>query len=316
MGQKTSPTSLRLGLNRDFAHTWFADRLFSNLLHQQLTCQRFLKNLFEFVGVRAEKSHVQYIPQGLCIHSFFCEPGVSEGKWRASTLKPTPFFKDLSHSLLFQLCSSYRDYSWSLVGDHKKWKEAQSFMVFQYFLLKYHKAKSNKIAANSIRSVGERPVFYDYAGHKSADKQLQFYKTHIDQIMSRYADCNAGWSPIRILSPAKTASFVANQVVHRLEQNTPIRQIFKTVTGAVKKEKSIQGFKISCAGRLGGSELAHVESKRFGQTPLHTLSQRIDYASVTTYTPHGLIGVKVWIAYKSPVLRIKKESPHAPTEKN
>ena len=66
----------------------------------------------------------------------------------------------------------------------------------------------------------------------------------------------------------------------------------------VKKEETIQGFKITCAGRLGGAEMARVESKRFGQTSLHTFFQKIEYASVCAYTPYGLIGVKVWVSYK------------------
>jgi ribosomal protein S3 len=41
-----------------------------------------------------------------------------------------------------------------------------------------------------------------------------------------------------------------------------------------------------------------VESKKFGQTSLHTFFQKIDYASVCAYTPYGLIGVKVWVSYK------------------
>ena len=83
-----------------------------------------------------------------------------------------------------------------------------------------------------------------------------------------------------------------------MRSSKKITQIFKYLVQTVKKEKTIQGFKMTCAGRLGGAEMARVESKRFGQTSLHTFFQKIEYASVCAYTPYGLIGVKVWVSYK------------------
>ena len=83
-----------------------------------------------------------------------------------------------------------------------------------------------------------------------------------------------------------------NKILHQLSMTNADIKI------DVKKEETIQGFKITCAGRLGGAEMARVESKRFGQTSLHTFFQKIEYASVCAYTPYGLIGVKVWVSYK------------------
>jgi len=103
---------------------------------------------------------------------------------------------------------------------------------------------------------------------------------------------------VKINSPSKTAHFLAHQAANQLEQTVSFRQIFKQLVQTVKKDKTIQGFKITCAGRLGGAEMARVESKKFGQTSLHTFFQKIDYASVCAYTPYGLIGVKVWVSYK------------------
>jgi len=43
--------------------------------------------------------------------------------------------------------------------------------------------------------------------------------------------------------------------------------------------------------------MAKVESRKWGQTPLHTFSQKVDYSATTANTSFGKIGVKVWISY-------------------
>jgi small subunit ribosomal protein S3 len=56
-----------------------------------------------------------------------------------------------------------------------------------------------------------------------------------------------------------------------------------------------KGIKIRCAGRLGGAEMARVETYHDGSVPLHTLRADIDYGLSTAKTTYGTIGVKVWI---------------------
>ena len=43
------------------------------------------------------------------------------------------------------------------------------------------------------------------------------------------------------------------------------------------KDFGAEGIKIRCAGRLGGAELARVETYHWGRVPLHTLRANIDY---------------------------------------
>ena len=122
MGQKSTPTSLRIGLNRHFSHTWFADRLFGSLLHQQKTCQQFVQTLFKSVGIRTERSHFQQAPQSLQMHSFFCDPRIFESQHQAklTSLITTPFFQDAAQ--LFNLPSNKNteSYSWFLTHHKKK----------------------------------------------------------------------------------------------------------------------------------------------------------------------------------------------------
>jgi ribosomal protein S3 len=302
MGQKSTPTSLRIGLNRHFSHTWFADRLFGSLLHQQKTCQQFVQTLFKSVGIRTERSHFQQAPQSLQMHSFFCDPRIFESQHQAklTSLITTPFFQDAAQ--LFNLPSNKNteSYSWFLTHHKKKWEEARKSVAFNFFLMQYQKARDTKNVALLIPLETQMsPILSDYKKTNRASGEVQFYQKHIGQILTQYTKSEVSWHPVKITSPTKTAVFIAHQAATQFEQNISFRQIFKQLVQSIKKEKSIQGFKITCAGRLGGAEMARVESKRFGQTSLHTFFQKIEYASVSAYTSYGLIGVKVWLSYKT-----------------
>jgi small subunit ribosomal protein S3 len=56
-----------------------------------------------------------------------------------------------------------------------------------------------------------------------------------------------------------------------------------------------EGVKVMCSGRLGGAEMARTEQYRDGRIPLHTIRADIDYATATSQTIYGSIGIKVWI---------------------
>ena len=55
------------------------------------------------------------------------------------------------------------------------------------------------------------------------------------------------------------------------------------------------GIKIICGGRLSGAEIARSEAQIMGSIPLHTLQADVDYATATSRTTYGAIGIKVWI---------------------
>lgn len=105
------------------------------------------------------------------------------------------------------------------------------------------------------------------------------------------------------------AQLVAENVALQLERRVAFRRAMKKgVTSCLKFGG--QGIKISCAGRLGGAEIARSEWYREGRVPLHTLRADIDYGFAEARTTYGQIGVKVWI-YKGeilPAVRGRRES--------
>ncbi len=116
---------------------------------------------------------------------------------------------------------------------------------------------------------------------------------------------------IEIKKPEMDATLVAESIASQLERRIAFRRamkqaIFRTMRNGAK------GIRISCSGRLGGSEMARNETYHEGTVPLQTLRADIDYGFVEAKTTYGRIGVKVWI-YKGEILP-KKPGEEKPAE--
>lgn len=104
-----------------------------------------------------------------------------------------------------------------------------------------------------------------------------------------------------INQPEMDAYLVAQNIAEQLEGRVSFRRAMKrSVQNAMRA--GAKGIKVSCAGRLGGSEMARTEWYREGQVPLQTLRADIDYGFYASRTGFGVIGVKVWI-YKGVIAR-------------
>ena len=103
-----------------------------------------------------------------------------------------------------------------------------------------------------------------------------------------------------IQQPELDAYLVAKAVAEQIERRVAYRRamnqaILRTIQAGAK------GMRISCAGRLGGAEIARRLNMHNGQVPLHTLRADIDYGFIEARTAMGRIGIKVWI-YKGEIL--------------
>ncbi len=96
------------------------------------------------------------------------------------------------------------------------------------------------------------------------------------------------------------AQLVAESIAQQLEKRIGFRRAMKNAMGRAMRAGA-RGIKTSCAGRLGGAEIARTEHYHDGTIPLQTLRADIDYGFAEAATTYGRIGVKVWI-YKGEVL--------------
>ncbi len=121
--------------------------------------------------------------------------------------------------------------------------------------------------------------------------------TEIDKLkkeLLRLTDKEVSINIIEVKRPEIDAQLVAENVALQLIRRVAFRRAIKRSVSTALKMGAL-GIKISCAGRLGGAEIARREWYREGKVPLHTLRAYIDYGFAEALTTYGLIGIKVWI---------------------
>ncbi len=97
-----------------------------------------------------------------------------------------------------------------------------------------------------------------------------------------------------IKRPELDARLVGESIAQQLSNRVSYRRAMKqSISNSMRV--GAQGIKIKVSGRLGGAEMARVETYKEGRIPLHTIRANIDYAIVEAHTVYGKIGVKVWI---------------------
>jgi small subunit ribosomal protein S3 len=99
---------------------------------------------------------------------------------------------------------------------------------------------------------------------------------------------------MEIKQPETDAQLVAENVALQLERRVSFRRAMKKAL-QIAMDFGAEGIKVRCAGRLGGAELARVETYHEGRVPLHTLRANIDYGFAEAFTVYGKLGIKCWI---------------------
>src|ERR1700686_3523293 len=105
---------------------------------------------------------------------------------------------------------------------------------------------------------------------------------------------------VEVRKPEIDATLVADSIAQQLERRVAFRRAMKRAMQSAMR-LGAEGIRINCSGRLGGAEIARMESYREGRVPLHTLRAEIDYGVATAHTAYGTCGVKVWI-FKGEIL--------------
>ena len=90
------------------------------------------------------------------------------------------------------------------------------------------------------------------------------------------------------------AHLIGASISEQLKKRASFRRVMKQKCEAAMSAGA-QGVKIICSGRLGGSEMARVETQMLGSIPLQTLQANVDYGVTVAITNYGTVGIKVWI---------------------
>ena len=136
--------------------------------------------------------------------------------------------------------------------------------------------------------------------------EIEKYKAALEKMVGMPVALNV----VEVRSPDLNAQLVAENIASQLENRVAFRRAMKM---AIRNTMRLgaKGIKISCAGRLGGAEIAKTEHYHEGTIPLQTLRADIEYGFWEANTTYGKIGIKVWI-YRGEVLNEVNRTAAAP----
>ena len=139
-------------------------------------------------------------------------------------------------------------------------------------------------------------------------EQIEKYKAQLEKMVGMPVALNV----VEVKSPDLNAQLVAENIASQLENRVAFRRAMKM---AIRNTMRLgaKGIKISCAGRLGGAEIAKTEHYHEGTIPLQTLRADIEYGFFEANTTYGKIGIKVWI-YRGEVLNEVNRTAAAPRD--
>lgn len=78
MGQKISPTSFRIAVNKDWKSRWFGGRSYQRLLEEDVKIREFLKKRLQ--GMSVDRIEIERSPDVLAIVIFTARPGLVIGR--------------------------------------------------------------------------------------------------------------------------------------------------------------------------------------------------------------------------------------------
>ena len=337
MAQKIAPAALRLQTNKHFDAYWFADRTYSAMLHQTLQTKLFLHTVFRQLGTKTALSHVQATPHAIFIQSFFCNPRTMNQRKEKVFVPLMPHthymhrfepFVLLQHNsprnALFAFSMASHGKQWkpflqsgsmhallAMHGSHTQKHYACSEKSVQHVLYALTKSKivlkassmqsNNKTfhakKENGKHSMGRKEVFVN----KHSSIRVNKYALHVESVLTKYLQKRVVWKPYKMKRIFTSASFVAHYIALQFEQNRkkPFRFIFQDVLRQCMRTPQLSGIRIAVAGCIGGADKARVETTKYGQTSLHVFAHRIDYHATAASTRKGLLGIKVWMSFKS-----------------
>lgn len=129
---------------------------------------------------------------------------------------------------------------------------------------------------------------------------VPFFSTKYQCVASNVAFWTSGWE-------SHHADFLAQEIAYALTRRVSFRAIKLQIvqeleSNANKAWGSVRGIRVTCAGRGNkkSKKAQRAETVRFqwGQTSLHTFSEKVGFARRPALTNFGKIGVKVWVCYK------------------
>jgi small subunit ribosomal protein S3 len=193
--------------------------------------------------------------------------------------------------------ASKQDFAELLVEDQK---------IRKYVKKKYPRSGISKIKIERTR---EKVVVHIHAGKVGMiigkkGAEIDKLTNNLERLTHRKMEVKT----IEVPRPEIDAQLVSEDIAEQLEKRASFRRTIKRSID-LAMENGAKGVRVQLSGRLGGSEMARMESSMSGSIPLSTLRARVEYGFSEASTPQGNIGVKVWMNTGD---YLNKEEPELP----
>src|SRR5262249_19193671 len=199
-------------------------------------------------------------------------------------VRPTGFRTGIMTDWLSRWYASKQDFAELLVEDQK---------IRAFIKKKYGRSG---IARIKIERTREKEVVYIFAAKVGMimgkeDNEIENLKRELETLTHRRIEIKT----MEINNPKSDAQLVAEDIAEQLEKRQSFRRTMKRAIDETMDEGGAKGIRVQMSGRLGGAEMARVESGMSGSIPPSTLRARIEFGFAEAKTAQGHIGIKVWI---------------------
>jgi small subunit ribosomal protein S3 len=204
-------------------------------------------------------------------------------------VRPTGFRTGIMTDTLSQWYASKADFADLLLEDRK---------IRQYVGKRFRRPNSPQrpgISKVRIERTREKVTVYIHSSRVGAiigkkGETIDKLTRELEDLTHRRIEVKT----IEVNRPEIDAQIVSEDIAEQLEKRSSFRRTIKRAID-LAMENGAKGVRVQCSGRLGGSEMARVESAMQGSIPLSTLRARVEYGFAEASTAQGNIGIKVWV---------------------
>ena len=324
MGQKVNPLSLRFpSAIKNYTDCWYSDRYYTHIFLQNLKMNDYFQGVLKQkdmpegqVSLMASSNSHRYLisflnpndSRSYKLSRYRLKP--SRQKKTYPLVEPIKGFK-IKDNLLFQ-----KQFDCLL---HQNVKQAgllsmEVLLNSQAFSLPVA-LRNACLAGLQDSKIAQLLPYYTSKLQIRPNKLLdsQKYKktsgisNSLSEVATTYQQSPGSVSLWSSNWESQHADFLAQEITEALVRRVSFRaikmQILREIEENYKNQwGAVRGLRITCSGR-GGSrskKAQRAQTLRFhwGQTSLHTFSEKIGFSRRTALTSFGKTGVKVWICYK------------------
>ena len=293
MGHKVNPIALRLPVHRAHDSAWYSDRRYGDLVAYDAAVRAYIGDVASSARVPSGPLLSHIFPKHHQVYAtFHPDSGTSQGSNRRTQALSLPSRRKDPLSTFVTSGESRESLSRQVLAH---WAACKSKSLTQPVFesgKESPKGLLGDLFASPTQRLGSSQPSLGQQGPKGAQAPCHAaLETHT----SMHSGMTTSVIGLQGRHVFQSASFVAQFVARALEQKKSVRYIWTRLLQ--EDRRHLRGLRISCAGRIGGNEMAKVESRKWGQTPLHTFSHKVDYSAQRAQTTYGTIGVKVWVCY-------------------